>query len=90
MIGEAHRRLDALIEEERTRSADAGRRRTAAEVYDTRRGPPTSFRPPTARPSEEATREQESEMEVVPSSLKSVKPGENAAAPPTLTGPAVA
>ena len=69
-------------------SADAGSRRTA-EVGNTPRGPPTSFRPPMARPSEEIPRELESGVGVGSSSLKSVKPGENAAAPSTSTESAV-
>ena len=90
VIGEADRRLDALIEEEvrRTRSADAGPRRSM-EVGSTPRGPPTSFRPPVMGTLDEGHRELGAGVGVASSSLKSVKPGELAATPPASAGSAV-
>ena len=90
VIGEADRKLDALIEEEvrRTRSADAGPRRQT-EVGSTPRGPPASFRPPVMGTLDEGPRELEAGVGVASSSLKSVKPGELAATPPAAAGSAV-
>ena len=90
VIGEADRKLDALIEEEvrRTRSADAGPRRQT-EVGSTPRGPPTSFRPPVMGTLAEGPRELEAGVGVASSSLNSVKPGELAATPPAAAGSAV-
>ena len=90
VIGEADRRLDALIEEEvrRSRSADAGPRR-ASDVGSTPRGPPTSFRPPVTGSSEGNLKALEDGGEVGPATLKSVKTSEPVGAPSTSTSSTV-
>ena len=90
VIGEADRRLDALIEEEvrRSRSADAGPRR-ASEVEGTPRGPPSSFRPPVAGSLERNPKALEDGGGVGAATLKSAKTSEPAGAPSTSTSSAV-
>ena len=73
-IGVADRRLDALIEEEvrRTRSADAGPRRSTAEA-STPQGRPKALRPSPSQEPRDRTAAAGGEP-TDPSSLKSMKP----------------
>ena len=73
-IGAADRKLDALIEEEvrRTRSADAGPRRSVAEA-STPQSRPKALRPSSLQESRERTAAVGGEP-TDPSSLKSMKP----------------